>query len=116
MKITVSKLRRIINEEIGRCLSEQQSQDVQRLAREKATALKKAADAAEQIAQHSAVQDNETVEKLRATADAAEDETRSVAESDEIEEIWPTLARAAGSYAAGKLGDRILGEYEEEDV
>jgi len=116
MKITVSKLRRIINEEISRCLSEQQNQDVKRLSMEKAAALKKAAEAAEKIAQHNTEVGNNDAERLRARADAAEEETRGVTESDEMEEIWPTIARAAGSYAAGSLSDRILGEYEEEDV
>ena len=112
MKIKVSALRRIIKEEISRCLIEQAS-DEKKATIEKAEHLKAASDAASKQA---AADDQEALE-LSDRAKKAQDDANKMSESEkELDEFWPTVARAAGAYAAGKISDKLIDEDEDEGL
>jgi|10_taG_2_1085330.scaffolds.fasta_scaffold03894_4 hypothetical protein len=125
MKIRVSRLRKIINEEIRRCLFEAEGDAATKAAELKIASLEKQKNDAEtSAAEHRAaiarIKKDTADKELAASTQAAQTAQSTTAdvpvtESDDLDEFWPTVARAAGSYAAGKLSDRLLDEDEERD-
>ena len=123
MKIKTSRLRKIINEELNRFLFEAAGDEATKAAQLKISALEKQKQAAEMTAAQHRVsiaklkKDNADTEETAATQAIQSAEAlgnTSVTEGD-LDEFWPTVARAAGSYAAGKLSDRLLDEDEDRE-
>jgi hypothetical protein len=124
MKIKTSQLRKIINEEINRFLLEAEGDATAKAAQLKIASLEKQRQDAEvTAAQHRVAiakikkdsADTEETAANQAVQSAGEEEITPVTEGD-LDEFWPTVARAAGSYAAGKISDRLLDEDEDEDI
>lgn len=123
MKIKVSKLRKIISEEIKRCLLEADGDAAAKANSLKIASLEKQKnDSLVAAAQHRAsiarIKKDSADEELVASTKAEQDAQGGgadipVTESDGIDEFWPAVARVAGSYAAGKLSDKLLDEDDE---
>jgi hypothetical protein len=103
MKISLNLLRKLINEEIRVCLTEE-SNAVKQLKSEKAKKELEIADIAQKIADETSKEAERTAARAKASA---------VTEGG-LEEFWPTVARGAGAYAAGRLSDRLLDEDDDE--
>jgi len=125
MKIKVSRLRKIVIEEIRSCLHEADGDAATKANSLKIAALEKQKnDSLVSAAQHRASiarikKDNADKELAASTKDEQDVQSGAVdipvTESDSIDEFWPSVARAAGSYAAGRLSDKLLDEDEDHE-